>query len=250
MSRYPLPLLAFLTCAPLLWAAAQPEGAVAAGQALAAELRALQPAKDFAVEGVLERRDAQGKRTRLDVRMVTRLTAPNAWMTSYEILGGTDRIQERLTVRRWTDRPNEYEWAAAGAPAAGAPGALQGDDAYVAFAGTDFFWSDLGLEFLHWPQHRLLPVKNAMRKGRSCRVLESVAGKESRAPYARVVSWVDRETGGLILAEAYDAANRLLKHFSVGSVTKVQGRWELKNMEIRNTADDTRTVLKFQYEDR
>jgi hypothetical protein len=103
------------------------------------------------------------------------------------------------------------------------------------------------MEFLYWPSQRIVEEANIrMRKGRPCRVLESVnpAGRG----YVRVRAWIDRETGKPILAEAYDANGRRVKVFEIGSVTKVNGRWELKNMEMRSERLDTLTVFEFKYE--
>ena len=124
---------------------------------------------------------------------------------------------------------------------------LSGEQAMVPFAGSDFWLADFGFEFLQWPQQRLLKIKNAMRKGRPCRVLESTNPQPTKDGYSRVVSWIDRETDGLILADAYGPDGKVLKHFSIGSITKVNDRWELKNMEIRNEKTDSRTRIEFDF---
>jgi hypothetical protein len=102
---------------------------------------------------------------------------------------------------------------------------------------------DLGLEFLHWPAQRL--IRTEMRKGRVCHVLESLCLKPPTNAYARVVSWIDKETGGLLLAEAYDKGNRLMKEFAVRSFKKVEGQWQLQEMEIRSVKTGRRTRLEF-----
>ena len=92
-----------------------------------------------------------------------------------------------------------------------------------------------------------------MRRGRPCYVLESRNPNPPPRGYARVVSWIDRESaakdgGGIILAEAYGADNRKLKEFSLGPFTKVRGQWELKWMEIVNVRANSRTRLEFDLE--
>jgi hypothetical protein len=82
------------------------------------------------------------------------------------------------------------------------------------FAGTDFWLADLGMEFLHWPSSALL--RKEMRRGRSCKVLESTNPQLGKGAYGRVRSWIDSESAQLIRAEAYDSENRLLKEFSPG----------------------------------
>ena len=63
----------------------------------------------------------------------------------------------------------------------------------------------------------------------------------------RVKSWIDKETGGVLIAEAYDEKNRLLKEFNLSgsSFKKVNGRWHLEEMKIRNVRENSQTVLKF-----
>src|SRR5947207_4539217 len=109
--------------------------------------------------------------------------------------------------------------------------------------------TDLGLESLHWPEQRIVEeAKIRMRKGRPCKVLESINPRPGALGYTRVRSWIDAEKRQPILAEAYGPDNKLMKAFEIGSVTKVNGRWELKNMEMRNARTDSLTVLEFKYE--
>jgi hypothetical protein len=87
-----------------------------------------------------------------------------------------------------------------------------------------------------------------MRKGRSCKVLESLHPTPAATNYARVLSWIDGEHRGILRAEAYDRDRLLIKEFSIGSFKKVDGRWQLKSMEIRNETTDARTRLEFDLE--
>ena len=90
-----------------------------------------------------------------------------------------------------------------------------------------------------------------MRRGRACKVLESTnPDLSSTNPfppigYSRVVSWIDNESGGIVQAEAYDLNNKLLKEFAPKSFKKVNGQWELQEMEIRNVQAGSRTRLEF-----
>jgi hypothetical protein len=99
------------------------------------------------------------------------------------------------------------------------------------------------LEFLHWPQQRRLPDET--RLGQACYVLESrnPAGRQ----IVRVKSDIDQETGGLLIATAYDANGRVVKEFSLhgSSFKKVNGHWRLEKMEIRNHKPNSQTELKF-----
>ena len=84
-----------------------------------------------------------------------------------------------------------------------------------------------------------------MKRGRSCEVLESTNPNPSTNGYSRVVSWIDNETLGIVHAEAYDFKNKLLKEFDPKSFKKVNGQWELQEMEIRNDQTGSRTRLEF-----
>lgn len=113
----------------------------------------------------------------------------------------------------------------------------------IPFADSDFWIADLGLEFFHWPEQKIL--RHEMRRGRSCKVLESINPSPSTNGYSRVVSWIDNESGGIVHAEAYDAKDKLLKEFDPKSFKKVNGQWELQDMEIRNVQTGSRTRLEF-----
>jgi hypothetical protein len=112
------------------------------------------------------------------------------------------------------------------------------------FAQSDFLFGDLGLEFLRWPEQRVL--KSEMKMSRSCKVLESKPGPAAHSlGYGRVVAWIDNETGGVIQAEAYDPRGKLLKEFELNSFEKINGRWQLQEMEMRNAQAKSRTRLTF-----
>jgi hypothetical protein len=63
-----------------------------------------------------------------------------------------------------------------------------------------------------------------------------------------VLSWIDQEQGGLIMAEGYDARGKLLKEFEVKSVKKVAGQYQVSEMEMRNRQDKTSTRLQFKFD--
>lgn len=240
-------LLCLLTSAILRAGGANDQLDKPTGEQLAARLRALEPAQQLDVRGVLEHRDARGKRTRTPVRLHTRFLSEGAWENVYETLSADGSTRERLTVRHHPQEPNQYRLYLASDTNSG-DHLIAPNEIHRAFGDSDFSFLDLGLDFLHWPTQTILPIRNAMRKGQSCYVLESRPNPDKATPYGRVVSWIDRDTGGIILAEAFDHGNQLLKHFSIGSIARINGRWELRDMEIRNQSADTKTRLEFRYE--
>src|SRR6185436_8059953 len=91
-------------------------------------------------------------------------------------------------------------------------------------------------------------VKQEMRRSRSCRVLESMNVNPTPGTYSRVLSWIDVESDGLLRAEAFDQKNESQKVFEPGTVKKVNGKWQLKDLRIRNAKAKTRTELRFNLE--
>jgi hypothetical protein len=127
---------------------------------------------------------------------------------------------------------------------------LTGSEANVSLAGSDFWLSDLGMEFLHWPeQHFLRDAKITLRFGRPCKVLESINLQPSEGQYARVVSWIDSEMGSIIRAESWGADGKRFKTFELKHFVKVNGRWQVKDMEIQNERADSRTRLEFNFQE-
>jgi hypothetical protein len=128
-------------------------------------------------------------------------------------------------------------------PAGGSERIISNKRTMVPFGKSDFWIADLGLEFSHWPGQKVL--KHETRRARACTVLESTNPDPSPGSYSHVDSWVDDETLGIVHAEAYDANGKLLKVFDPKSFKKVNGQWELQDMEIRNVQTGSRTWIKF-----
>ena len=113
------------------------------------------------------------------------------------------------------------------------------------FSQSDFWAVDLGLEFFHWPAQKVLPKTTNLKRGRDYTLLESTNPNPATNGYSRVLTWIDKETGGILEAEAYDFNGKLLKDFAPKSFKKVNGQWELQEMEIRNVQTGSRTRLEF-----
>jgi hypothetical protein len=222
------------------------------GRQLARELLEQWPATNFTQTGVLRIRGGKGKRAEVPVQFQISVTASN-WQTVYSTrISGTNHDADfgrahfgRLTITHFGDRPNVYTVANVDPPPAetNALRDLTGDQTMAPFAGSDFWIADLGLEFLHWPGQRL--VKREFKRGCGCRVLESTHPHPPPNGYARVVSWIDNETGGIVQAEGYDARGKKLKEFAPKSFKKVNGQWELQEMQIVNVLTGSRTQLEF-----
>jgi hypothetical protein len=210
-----------------------PEQAAKEGRALVDEMLSSKPAENTTTTGMMMIRAK--KFTQIPIRFQTILT-PTNWLSSYSA-GDTD-----LTVIHDGSMPNEYRWHAPN----GKMVTLTGEQANVPFAGSDFSLADLGLEFLHWPDQRL--TKKEMKRSRSCRVLESINPHPVKGGYSKVISWVDAESDGIVYAEAYDGNGKELKEFIPKDFTKVNGQWQLGEMQISDVQTDSRTTVKFDLE--
>jgi hypothetical protein len=221
------------------------------GYQLAQQILEQRPTENFTNTGVLMIRNADGNH--IEFSLTCRIiTTPTNWVSIYEtsktnsngFASGT-----RLKIVHAENEPTEYTWnnsySVDSAPVAGGMGEVKwsGTQWTHPFPGSDLWSVDLGLEFFYWPEQKVL--KHEMRRSRACKVLESVNPNLSANGYSRVVSWIDNESGGIVHAEAYDANGKLLKEFDPKSFKKVDGQWELQNMEIRNVQTGSRTRLEF-----
>jgi len=216
-----------------------------AGQALVEKLRSSVPAEDAEFSGLLKTTQSDG-RTRAIPITCKITTGQPSWQVVYETRSASGITAEKLVIVHEAGQPNQYLHARASAAeeAPGTPARLAVEQIATPLAGSDFWLMDLGLEFIHWPKQRVIQ-NNAMRKSRPCDVLESINPQPAPRGYARVVSWLDKETGGPILAEAYDRQNKLVKEFSIRSFKKVDGQWQLQEMDISDVKKRSRTRLEF-----
>ena len=206
------------------------------GDALVLHLRAQAPAEALTNTGILRMRDTHGRRRQWPVTMAT-WPENGGWKVRYEAQPESNGPVHTLIVAFATNRPPSYQ---------ALPTSTTVPPSQQPFAGTDFWWCDLGLEFLHWPDQRV--VKQEMSNGRLCWALDSY--NPGTNGYASVRSWVDAEFNALLRAEAYDAQRRKVKEFSTGTFREVKGRdggdvWMLRDIRMRDDLKDSRTELLY-----
>jgi hypothetical protein len=214
-----------------------PDEASKQGRALVADILSQKPAQNVTNTGALKIRDAKGKRTEFAVRFEI-LLGQTGWKSCYIKESEGMRGRTILTVAHNDGGTNEYFLEEPGQARN-----LTGNETMIPFANSDFWAADLGLEFFHWPEQHLM--KTEMRRGRSCRVLESVNPQPAPGAYSRVLSWIDIESDGIIFAEAYDFKGKLLKEFAPKEIKKVKGQWQLEEMEMDNRQTGSRTRIEF-----
>jgi hypothetical protein len=214
------------------------------GQQLARQLGRLQPSENSSLTGVLKIFPSRSKRIEVPVQMQTLVTVTN-WQVTYTARGTHQENIMAVTIIHTEDQPNEYRLATASQLNCGTESftRLTEGQTMNPFAGSDFWLVDLGLEFFHWPGQKLL--KKELRSGQSCSVLESTNPSPASGVYARIVSWIDIDTGGIVHAEAYDTKGDRLKRFEPKALKKVNGQWQLQEMQIRNLKTGSRTTIEF-----
>ncbi len=250
-------LFAFLLLAPAAFAAASkpqampqddtyPTGADA-GRALAAEMSNIRlESGEWKGDLKIQRHGADGRKTTFIPAMGQSLPGDTEWKTVYQTVSTNGIPAETLTVIHATNAPNRYLYARAAAPGAppGEAKTLGGAEIDMPLAGTDFWLSDLGLEFFHWPGQNRLPGE--FMRNRSCFKLESTNPNPEPGGYSRVVTWIDKETGGPMQADAYGADGKKLKQFEVGHFEKVNGQYQVKDMAITDLRTGSKTTLEFE----
>ena len=215
------------------------------GPALVRLVDAIAPVKDSELRGVLKI-EAKGKVRKVPV-ICRAIIHEGSWEAIYQAFP-TNGTVETLTVVRTPGAPNQYTYTVQPAGAdtrAPAPGhrLTPAEAAGLAFGGSDFSAADLGLDFLHWPQQKKLPGQ--MRLGQPCYVLES---RDTNAPeIVYVKSWIDKKRGGVLEAEGWDRKNKLIKSFSLSAsdFKKIDGQWQVGQLEISNEKTDSITTLKY-----
>ena len=213
------------------------------GRALVADLVSQAPSENSTNTGLLKIRDSGGKLREVPARFEIFIT-PTNWLSVYETIASSNQSGGlKLTVVCANGRPNQYFLTSPAEAGVASPLKLAGNAAMIPFAGSDFWLADLGREFLHWPRQLLL--RKQLHRSRSCQQLESINPDPVPGGYARVVSWIDTETGGIVDADAFDAHNDLIKRFTLRGFKKVRGQWELEEMEISNRKTGSRTRIEF-----
>jgi hypothetical protein len=226
-----------------------PEQAAKEGRALVDEMLSQQPEAN-AVTGVMAiRKDGSTKSyTEISIRFQTIVTSTN-FVSLYQATRSNQ--VENISIVHAHGKTNIYysgrnQFIVAGSAKnpAGSPTNLSGDAVFAPFAGSDFSIADLGLEFLHWPDQKLL--QKDMKRSRSCLVLESTNPHPELGGCSKVKSWVDNESHGILYAEAYDRRGKELKEFVPQGVSKgADGQWQLEGMQISNVQTKSTTTVKF-----
>jgi hypothetical protein len=203
------------------------------GRELARQLRDARPTTGFTNSGTLAIRASKKQRSTIRFNSRVVVTETN-WTSVYEATDGTNNLST-FSVEHRPDSPSRYRL--------NCTNVLDASQTTLPFAKSDFWLADLGLEFFHWPVQLL--TRKEIKRGEACSVLESRQPAPPPGGYSRIVSWIDNDTGGILLAEAYDAKGKLLKEFRPTEFEKVNGEWHLREMEMENVQTGSRSTLVF-----
>ncbi len=215
------------------------------GGALVAELLSQKPAEATTNTGTLTIRSPDGRQRKVPARFEVFPTATN-WVSVYQTLPeGNPQAGSLLLVFHDDARPNRYTLTEPVSPGSSTPRTreLAPDQTMIPFAGSDFWVADLGLDFLHWPVQHLL--RKELRLSQTCDVLESINPHPVPGGYGRVVSWIDIHNNGILHADAYGPDKELLKQFRPSGLQKVNGERQVKQLEISDRKNNSRSWLDF-----
>jgi hypothetical protein len=227
------------------------------GRALAQKILDQRPAENYTNTGVLSIKDANGKLTKLPIKCeITR--SPEGWQNVYEFVrtnesptGERYPSREKYIIRHVANQTNSYshEVYTGGIFETqqqihihGVIASLSGSELMSPIAGSDFWVADLGLEFFHWPQQKVL--KKEFHRQCACTVLESSRPSADKG-YSRVVCWIDEDSLGIVEAFAYDRDGKKLKNFYPKNLEKVNGQYQVESMVMDNPQTRSNSRLDF-----
>jgi hypothetical protein len=226
-----------------VFAAEPSSSAIAEGRALAAELAAARPSSNYFGSGVLQVTDCSDNESFIPVTLQIIVEA-GSWRKEYEASITNGGFREKLVVIHDDSQAMRFFIGRCKfGETYGALEAVPEEKLWQSFAQTDFSLLDLGLGFFDWPKQAV--VKKVVRRTQACTVLESLPATITPKGYSKVLTWVVTDNGGILLAEAYDYNQKRFKVFEPKTLKKINGRYELKEIEIRNLQTGSKTVLKF-----
>ncbi len=243
-------LLALLGAAPpqSTGADAQRDTELSEGRRIARTLLGQRPTADASISGSILIRPRGGKAREIPFRSSVTVDG-NDWKTVYETeaIEGTPAV--RLTIRHTSNVVAEFHLQDQEADGTfGEARRLTWAGTFQPFAGSDFRIIDLAYphsDHLTWPTQRLLG--RDIRRGQSCHQLESVNPTPAQAGFARVISWIDIDTGGPLEITGYDLNGDKLLQFSPKRFRKVNGEFKVTELHISNRKTRSRTVLRLDY---
>ncbi len=110
-------------------------------------------------------------------------------------------------------------------------GPLTGAAIHQPILESQFAPADLAMAFLHWPSPRYLEERR--QRGRTCHVLEvRHPDPAATAAVVRMELWLDREFGGILRADGFNADDDLVRQLVVTSFRRVDQTWIPRGLTV------------------
>ncbi len=111
------------------------------------------------------------------------------------------------------------------------------------FMGTDFTYDDMGSRNIDEDTHKLL--REETFEDHKCWVLESTP-KDSRDIYSKKVSWIRQDCLIASKVEYYDKLGKVHRTLVMSDITKVDGFWIAKKMDMKNVQTNHETIITIE----
>lgn len=221
-----------------------------AGRKLAAELRSIKPEESLSWEGVLKIFGRGHKIPPVPIKCQLTIGETN-WTVTYVTAPTDTNLAEKFVIVFSTNGPNHYFYARADKPGVtpGEPKEISATEADIPIGGSDFWLSDLGLEFLHWPDQ--VRLRGDIHNSRGRYILVSTNPNPKPGAYLRVKTFFDKEARQPMQAEAYGTqkTNEVVKSFSLEKIAKgPDGQYQVKELEIKGRGDKFYSKLEINTE--
>lgn len=220
-----------------------------AGRELARQLLAQRPLESSQVRGAIKIRAKKSPTREIPFNSEI-IVGTNSWKSVYETEATPGQPAVRLVIAHSVGRATEFTLQSADSRGVfGAPKALDWKEALKPFAGSDFRILDLAYphsDFLAWPEQYIL--QTAIRRGQSCYELESVNPNPATGGFAKVVSWIDIDSGGPVYIYGYNQSGEETLKFSPQGIKSVDGEYKVTELVISNRKTGSRTTLKFDFD--
>lgn len=230
-------------------AAGQDEESLRKGRAIARQLLSQRPTVNATATGTISVRPRKGE-TRKIPFVSEVIVEDDKWKAVYQTEAAEGAPATRLVIKHSANVVAKFFLQTGGADGAfGEARELPWKEVFAPFVGSDFRIIDLAYphsDHLAWSEQRLL--RTALRRGQSCHQLESVNPKPGDGGFAKVISWIDVDTGGPLEITGFDRAGKRELQFSPQRIRKVNGEYKVTELHIRNRSTGSRTVLRFEFE--
>lgn len=220
-----------------------------AGQELARQLLAQRPRESSQVRGTIKIRAKKSPTREIPFNLEI-IVGANSWKSVYETEATPGQPAVRLVITHTVGRATEFSLQSADSRGVfDEPKTLAWKEALKPFAGSDFRILDLAYphsDFLAWPEQYIL--QTAIRRGQSCYELESVNPNPGNGGFAKVVSWIDIDSGGPVYIYGYDRQGNESLKFSPQGIKSVGGEYRVTELVISRRKTGSRTTLKFDFD--